>query len=370
MRQTKSIDQVSRPPLRLRDLWLLFAQATTLILAAVFVGTLFFSQLLANWNSDSDPVLSENFNQGTSYWRAMRRMIPAVVSIHSSAGSGAVNSRGDSLSLGSGVIVSANGLIVTNNHVIENAESVYVRTAAGENLEATLVGTDPLVDIAVLSVSATTPLPVARFASAGKVRTGDVVVSVGSPYGLLGTATLGIVSATGRSGLGLAYYENFIQTDAAINHGSSGGALANVDGEIVGINTALFSKQLDGVHAQGIGFAIPAELVREVYEQIVRHGRLRRGWIGLTLERPSLSSVHAVSRGDALFVAAVIPGSPGNRAGVLRGDYVIRINGRSPGQIDIMEEATGSLIRPGEKVVLDLVRGAEELSVRMIAGER
>lgn len=356
-----------RLQLSIRVFWLLFAQAATIMLAAFFVVSLIRPNLLGERHSEAGP---ESLERGLTISKALSRIAPSVVSVHAagdyeSGQDGHVASRGHNL--GSGVIMSVDGLIVTNHHVIEGSDDIVVWTHSGQRLTASLVGADPMMDIAVLKVFADGPLPEAVFASTRKLRVGDFVVSIGSPHGLSGSASLGIVSATGRSGLGLARFEHFIQTDAAINYGSSGGALADVNGELVGINTALFSKRQAGMYTQGIGFAIPADLVRLAYEEIVDHGRFRRGWIGLVFNRPS-GAVFA--KDEMLYVSSVIPGSPGERAGVLQGDYVTAINGRAPSQIDIIEEASGKLMHPGEQVRLDIMRNGYEFSVSMIAGEQ
>ena len=291
-----------RPLLRL---WLLFAQSVTVMLAMAFVafligGGLFTGRLAGDVGADAPATFS----------LAMKRVMPSVVSVR--AGGDEVINDEDDFSIGSGVIVSADGYIITNAHVIRDQPTIVIETGDGVLHVAVVVGTDPQLDIAVLKVDPPAPLQPIRFVSSRAAEVGDLVVSVGSPFGLPGTATMGIVSATGRSGLGLARYEHFIQTDAAINHGSSGGALANSAGELVGISTALFSKRLKGAYAQGIGFAIPASLAQVAYEQIVEYGRFRRGWIGI--EYKAIVSTRAGSAGSIqMLVTKVEKGVAGGR---------------------------------------------------------
>lgn len=365
---------------RIRELWLLFSQAVTLILAVLFVvglvgpGNLFRDDgsLLGGIRGADDITFS----------RSLSRIMPSVVSVRTSADGDFGRSDFD-YNIGSGVIVSPEGHILTNHHVISEGGTIQVITKEGNRLDAELVGSDLETDIAVLKVEPAEPLQPVRFKDRSRpVRVGDLVMSVGSPYGLPNTASLGIVSAVGRSALGVSRYEHFIQTDAAINYGSSGGALANVHGELVGINTALFSKRLDedgfegvretgfhGSYAQGIGFAIPSELAEVAYGQIVEHGRFRRGWIGLGLENPDpLKDEHAGL--DAWIVDRVEFGSPADSSGVEVGDLLVAIDGRAPSSISFLEEATGELLVPGEALELSLVRDGEPYTAYVMVKER
>ena len=347
----------ARPLLRL---WLLFAQSVTVMLAVMFVaaligGGLFTGRLGGGSGTGAD--LPATFSL------AMKRVMPSVVSVR--AGGEEINDE-DDFSIGSGVIVSADGYIITNAHVIRDQPTIVIETGAGMLHVATVIGTDPQLDIAVLKVEPPDPLQPIRFVSSRDAEVGDLVVSVGSPFGLPGTATMGIVSATGRSGLGLARYEHFIQTDAAINHGSSGGALANSAGELVGISTALFSKRLKGAYAQGIGFAIPASLAQVAYEQIVEYGRFRRGWIGI--EYKAIVSTRAGSAGQTqMLVTKVEDGSPASDAGIVAGDYILSFNGRNPVTISSLDEAMGALMKPGDQISLKLERQGRRFDLDLIA---
>ena len=339
-----------------RGLWLLFAQAVTLMLAVLFVASLLRPGLLF----EDDAGLFGHRVDEITFSRSLSRVLPSVVSVRAAVGDGVLDGAVFAdYDIGSGVVVSEEGHVITNHHVIDGGGEIQVITGAGERLDAELLGSDPGTDIAVLKVRPEAPLPAVAFKdSRTPVRAGDLVMSVGSPYGLQNTASLGIVSAIGRNDLGLSRYEHFIQTDAAINHGSSGGALLNTRGELVGISTALFSKRVDGVKSQGIGFAIPVELAEAAYEQIVRHGEFRRGWIGLELG--NIDPLDEESAGmDAWVVRKVEPGSPSERAGVEVGDLLVGINDREPSKISFLEEATGELMTPGEVMEMSLVRDGE-----------
>ena len=345
----------TRPLLRL---WLLFAQSVTVMLALAFVAFLIGGGLFAGRDrGGAGAELPATFSL------AMKRVMPSVVSVR--AGGAEINDE-DDFSIGSGVIVSADGYIITNAHVIRDQPTIVIETGDGMLHVAAVVGTDPQLDIAVLKVDPPAPLQPIRFVSSRAAEVGDLVVSVGSPFGLPGTATMGIVSATGRSGLGLARYEHFIQTDAAINHGSSGGALANSAGELIGISTALFSKRLKGAYAQGIGFAIPVSLAQVAYEQIVEYGRFRRGWIGI--EYKAIVSTRAGSAGGIqMLVTKVEEGSPAAGAGIVAGDYILSFNGRNPAMISRLDEAMGALMKPGDQISLKLERQGRRFDLDLIA---
>lgn len=236
-------------------------------------------------------------------------------------------------SLGSGVIVSSRGYILTNNHVIAGAQQIKVLLADGREFEARVIGTDPETDIAVLKIDAS-KLPGLVSANSATIQVGDIVLAIGNPFGIGQTVTQGIISATGRHELGLTTFENYIQTDAAINPGSSGGALVNTRGELVGINTAIFS-QSGG--SQGIGFAIPMNLANYVMEQIIEHGQVIRGWLGIeaTTISQTLAKRYNIPAGQGILITAVTPHSPAALAGFKQGDLLLMINEnplRNPGQ--------------------------------------
>jgi serine protease Do len=237
---------------------------------------------------------------------------------------------------GSGVIVDADhGYVLTNNHVVENASEIKVTTKDGRTLDATLIGRDPPTDVAVVKIQSATSLKALPLADSDKLEVGDFVVAIGNPFGLGQTVTSGIVSALGRSGLGIEGYEDFIQTDAPINPGNSGGALVSLCGELIGINTAILAPSGGNV---GIGFAVPINMARRVMDELVVHGQVRRGWIGLSLQdlTPELASQLHVLADQGAAVAEVHPNSPAERAGMRQGDVIVTIDGstvRSAGQL-------------------------------------
>ncbi len=271
-------------------------------------------------------------------------------------------------SLGSGVIIDAQrGLVVTNNHVIANADQIRVKLRDGRVLEAKMVGTDPETDVAVIKIPAKdlTALPIA---DSDKLRVGDFVVAIGNPFGLGQTVTSGIISALARSGLGIGEYEDYIQTDASINPGNSGGALVNLRGELVGINTAIFSQSGGNI---GIGFAIPANIVRQVVEQLAQYGRVKRGMLGVQLQDLNADLAQAFGIGDtkAAVVVAVEAGSPAEKAGLQPGDVVIAVNGK---HVDSATEARNQfgLLPAGEKIRLDILRNGKPQQINAELTER
>src|SRR5579871_2341974 len=269
-------------------------------------------------------------------------------------------------SLGSGVIVDANGHIVTNHHVIAQAESVKVQLADGRVAEARIVGRDPDTDLAVLKIDLQ-GLPVATLGHSDQLKVGDVVLAIGCPFGLSQTVTHGIVSATSRQQLGIAALEDFIQTDAPINFGNSGGALVDSDGAVVGINTAILAKNL-GV--EGIGFAIPVNMVRGVVSDIIAHGYVVRGWIGIVPE--DLTDEQARPFGlvrGGVVVAQLYRGSPAQEAGLQPGDLLLSLDGKP---VTTAQDALGRIAtrKPGAKLALHILRGTAELDLRAQVGEQ
>ncbi|ROR34562.1 serine protease Do/serine protease DegQ [Inmirania thermothiophila] len=264
-------------------------------------------------------------------------------------------------SLGSGVIVDAGaGYVLTNHHVIAKADEITVTLRDGRSFEARLVGSDPETDIAVLQIPAEN-LVALPLADSDRLRVGDFVVAIGNPFGLGQTVTSGIVSALGRSGLGIEGYEDFIQTDASINPGNSGGALVDLRGELVGINTAILAPGGGNV---GIGFAIPSNMAREVMEQLVRYGEVRRGRLGVVVQdlTPELARAFGLARGEGAVIAQVVPGSPAEKAGLQPGDVVVEINGRRVRNSADLRNAIG-LLRVGERVRLEIVRDGRRRTV-------
>jgi len=267
--------------------------------------------------------------------------------------------------LGSGVIVDANGLIITNNHVVNKADDIKVFLSDKREFKAKLVGTDAKTDVAVLKIEAT-GLPTVAWADSDKLEVGEFVLAVGNPFGLTQTVTLGIVSALGRAA-GIAEYEDFIQTDAAINPGNSGGALVNVAGELVGINTAVIGKNL-GV--EGIGFAIPVNLVRGVLQEIIAKGRVVRGWIGVVPEDIDDGQARqlGLARGGVVITNLYV-GSPAQDAGLRPGDLVIAVAGT---EVASAQEVLARVAqaKPGSKIELRVQRGTEIASLSILVTER
>ena len=332
--------------------------------------------------STGQPTEAEGLH---SFAAAVHRAAPAVVSIYTAR---VVTERvqpsaieqlfGDSWpryrqrvqrALGSGVIVDEQGHVVTNQHVITDADTIMVQLADGRVTQAAIVGRDPDTDLAVLQIKLQN-LPVMPLGRSDRLQVGDEVLAIGSPLGLSQTVTHGIVSATGRGQLGVATFENFIQTDAAINEGNSGGALVNATGELVGINTAVLAKNASAAGVEGIGFAIPVNLARGVMQEILDHGRVIRGWIGIVPEdvadeqAPQIGLAHG-----GIVVINLYVNSPAATAGVLPGDIVLAIDGKGPKSA---QDALGQIAthRPGTKLRLKLLRGQKEMDVTIEVGER
>jgi len=263
--------------------------------------------------------------------------------------------------LGSGVIVDRDGHIVTNQHVIANFDQISVELADGRTAGVRIVGSDPDTDLAVLKIDLPR-LPVMTLGRSDQVQVGDVVLAIGNPLGLSQTVTHGIVSATGRAQLGVAVFENFIQTDAAINVGNSGGALVNTNGELIGINTAVLGKNLG---AEGIGVAIPVELVRGVMREILQHGRVIRGWIGIIPEDISPEHVRQLNLPHAgVVINNLYLNSPALQAGLARGDMIESIDGR---EVRNAQDTLAQIARrtPGSSIKVVGARGAQKFSLQM-----
>ncbi|HWK52272.1 MAG TPA: trypsin-like peptidase domain-containing protein [Steroidobacter sp.] len=316
-----------------------------------------------------------------SYADAVSRAAPAVVNIYTARVVANAPAADNSLlrqnpsrvrqrvegSLGSGVILDADGHLVTNDHVIRGADQIRVQLADGRVATPTIVGTDPDTDLAVLRVDLESP-PVMPMGRSNVLRAGDVVLAIGNPFGLSQTVTQGIVSATGRGRLGVTDFEDFIQTDAAINFGNSGGALINAEGELIGINTAVLAQTLG---TDGISFAIPVNMVRGVMDQIIAHGRVRRGWLGVSSEELPRATAAALGINPpvALRISSVDPLGPAAKAGMRADDLVTHFNGQ---QIVNAQEALNRVaaMSPGSTLEIRGRRGREQLTLEATLEER
>ena len=376
----------------LRKLIVFVAQAITVGLAFAFLLTLFWPGLLRR-EAVSVEVREAELAAlpaagPVSYAAAVERAAPAVVNINIAKvvtvepnpllndpvfrqffGGGLGSARKHvERSLGSGVIFSDQGYILTNHHVIEAASAIQVFLRDGRSAQAKVIGGDPETDVAVLKIDLKN-LPTIALGKSERVRVGDVVLAIGNPFGVGQTVTMGIVSATGRNALGINTFENFIQTDAAINPGNSGGALVDAHGDLVGINTAIFSQTGGSV---GIGFAIPSGLAKGVMEQIIEHGRPLRGWLGFEAQvmTPELLEAFGLKKGTAgLVIITLYRNGPAHQAGVQPGDVLIAINGVKTG--DAREALLAiSSHKPGTRIKLDLLRAGKPLTLDAVAGER
>ncbi len=270
-------------------------------------------------------------------------------------------------SLGSGVILSAEGYILTNNHVIADAAEIAVALNDGRTISAKLFGADPESDLAVLKIELQ-DLPVITLGRSDNLQVGDVVLAIGNPFGVGQTVTSGIVSGLGRSELGINTFENFIQTDAAINPGNSGGALINANGELIGINTAIFS-QSGGSH--GIGFAIPVNLAKDVLTQLIEHGRVIRGWLGIKIQdiTPKLANAFELDSTDGVVISNIVINGPADKAGLDRGDIITHIDEK---KIRDFRETLNqiSMHKPGEQIKLSIIREGKKLEKTATVSER
>src|SRR5580765_1686736 len=259
--------------------------------------------------------------------------------------------REDGRAAGSGVIVDARGYVLTNNHVVENASAIEVRLSDDRKFKATLVGRDARTDLAVLKVESPAPLPVAELGDSDRLRVGQWAIAIGNPFGLDRTVTAGIISATGRTHVGVATYEAFIQTDASINPGNSGGPLLNLDGRVIGINTAIVSS------GQGIGFAIPINMVREVMTQLIDKGRVVRGWLGISIQdlTDDLAAGFGASGKGGVLVADVMKDSPAEASGLKAGDIIVELSGAPVKDVTELQKRVAA-VSPGQSVPMTVLR--------------
>jgi serine protease Do len=272
-------------------------------------------------------------------------------------------------SLGSGVIVSDKGIVLTNNHVIENADEIRVGLADGREFEAEIVGRDPDSDLGVLRLKGDVKdLTVLALGDANNLRLGDVVLAVGNPFGVGQTVTMGIVSAKGRASVGIVQYEDFIQTDAAINPGNSGGALVNMRGELVGINTAILSRS--GGY-QGIGFAIPTNMARPIMDGILADGKVKRGWLGVAIQdvTPQLKDALGLTESSGVLISDVTADGPAAKAGLKRGDVILSLDGQKMDSSARFRNAI-ALAGPDKEVTVELIRDGAKKTLRVKLGAK
>jgi serine protease Do len=269
-------------------------------------------------------------------------------------------------SLGSGVIVSPDGYILTNNHVVKNADKIKVLLSDKREYDGKIIGTDPKTDLSVIKIDAEN-LTSLILGNSDKLKVGAIVLAVGNPFGLNQTITMGIVSAVGRANVGIADYEDFIQTDAAINPGNSGGALVNARGELIGINTAIFSTT--GGY-QGIGFAIPSNMARAVMDSLITKGKVIRGWLGVSIQgiTPELAEQFDLEKDFGTLIADVVEGSPAEKGGLLRGDVIIEFNGKEVNEPYNLRNMVSST-PPGNEVEFKVIRDGEIFTVPVMIDE-
>jgi serine protease Do len=268
--------------------------------------------------------------------------------------------------LGSGVIVDENGYILTNNHVIKDADEIVVKLSDKREFKGKVIGTDEKTDLAVIKIDSNA-LPVIKLGDSDALKVGETVLAIGNPFGLSHTVTSGIVSAKGRANVGIADYEDFIQTDAAINPGNSGGALANIKGELVGINTAIFSTT--GGY-QGIGFAIPSNMARVVMESLIKNGKVVRGWLGVSIQplTPDLAKQFNLKDDKGALVGDVVENSPAEKAGFQRGDVIIRFDGKVVGDALSLRNMVASTT-PNKEVSIEIIRDGNPKTLNVTISE-
>jgi serine protease DegQ len=369
----------------MRRLWLLFAQTVTVCLGILFI----VATLRPDWLHTAPPAPAPAVAPPlqASFAGAVAQATPSVVNVYTSKHINVplvplpadpelkrlfrdipgFSRRKESTNLGSGVIVRSDGYILTNYHVIEAADAIEVALSDGRQTRAELVGADPESDLAVLKID----LPDLRaigFNGEHQVRTGDVVLAIGNPFGVGQTTTMGIVSALGRNRLGINIYENFIQTDAAINPGNSGGALIDTTGRLVGINTAIYSETGGSL---GIGFAIPAQAAHTIMDQIIKTGTVTRGWLGIEPQdiTPDLARAFNLKQSDGVIIASVLRNGPAWRAGIRVGDIVLKLNGQT------VYDSIGFLnqiapLPPRETITLTIMREGKKRDLEVQVGTR
>ncbi len=380
----------------MRKTWLIFSQAVTVSLALLFV----IATLKPDWlqrrplgvavatvtqpaAGPIQPVAIYPAAVGPgSYAAAAKRAAPAVVSVITSKTPHLNHPRADDpwfryffgdqespaqSGIGSGVIVSADGFVLTNNHVVDHMDDIDVQLADGRRVKAEVIGTDPESDLAVLRVKLD-KLPAVSFGNSDALQVGDVVLAIGNPFGVGQTVTAGIVSALGRNQLGINTFENFIQTDAAINPGNSGGALIDASGNLMGINTAIYSRSGGNL---GIGFAIPVSTARQVMDGLIKEGQVTRGWIGVEPRdlTPEIAETFNLKVSQGVLITGVLQGGPASQSGLRPGDVVVKVADTAVGNTAQLLNAV-SMLKPRTQARLGVQRGASEIDVQVIVGQR
>ncbi len=372
-------------------LWLIFAQTATVLLAIFFVVSTLRPGLLP-WKPRGEIVAVREVapvvdtERPDSYAKAAEIAMPSVVNIFTSKeikepahpllndpvfrkffGEQFESRPKRTSSLGSGVIVSPNGYILTNHHVVEAADEVEIALVDGRKTKASMIGSDPETDLAVLKINLQ-DLPAITFGQSQQVKVGDVVLAVGNPFGVGQSVTMGIVSALSRSQVGINTFENFIQTDAAVNPGNSGGALTNTSGNLIGINTAIYSRTGGSL---GIGFAIPIHVAKQIMEQIIQSGSVVRGWLGVSMQdmTQELAESFNLDSSTGSLIASVLRDGPADKAGIKPGDILIAVEGKSVKNSSEMLNLVAAL-PPGDTVTVIVIRNKQKKSIPVKVGVR
>lgn len=381
----------------MRRFWLIFAQTVTVGVATLFVVQTLKPEWLDRPFASRSVLVRNTLNETseeipassvTSFRSAAVNAVPSVVHIFTRQETRQSRSPflndplfrhffGDRFGneeaqrrsgLGSGVVVTNDGYILTNNHVIEAADEIEVASNDGRKFKAMVVGSDPESDLAVLRIPANSKLPAITFSSSDTVRVGDAVLAIGNPFGVGQTVTSGIVSALGRTHLGINTFENFIQTDAAINPGNSGGALVDSYGRLIGINTAIYSQSGGSM---GIGFAIPVSLAHDVLVQIIKTGSVTRGWIGVEVQEitPELAEVRRLPVTEGALIAGILRGSPADKASIRPGDILLAVAGKKVRDAQVMLDLIAAL-EPGRSAIFRVRREGQDIDIPVTIGKR
>jgi serine protease DegQ len=378
----------------MRKHWLLFSQTVTIALALLFIVHTLKPELLPSAARtgvvtlyQNSPLANDDKSPAMGLSAAAQKAMPAVVNIFTSTiiknpvnpfvddprfkfffGDELDTQPQSSSSLGSGVIVSPDGYILTNHHVVEAADQIEVALSDGRKAKAHVIGSDPETDLAVIKIDLPGNLPAITFGHPEKARVGDMVLAIGNPFGVGESVTMGIVSALKRDHLGINTFENFIQTDAAINPGNSGGALVDGNGNLIGINSAIYSPSGGSL---GIGFAISATTAKKTMEQIIQHGSVTRGWIGAGVQELTPELAESFKLGDikGVLVTEVVRRSPADQAGIKTGDILVTIDGNAIDNWSAMLETVANL-PPGKTVPIKLMRNGSEMILQVKVGKR